>query len=160
MPPERMAGTAPDFDVAGDVYSLCAVLHELCTLEHYVPGGAVRDRDEMHARVTKGPYIDAKLRADPAYGAVPVAVSHVCRRGLSKDPKERFASATELHDALQRWFEGRAPVVCPRTAIQRGLCGVNHFLNRHRLAGPALVLVVALTCLAAVVFSAVTLLRR
>jgi serine/threonine protein kinase len=29
MPPERMAGTAPDFDVAGDVYSLCAVLYEL-----------------------------------------------------------------------------------------------------------------------------------
>ena len=48
------------------------------------------------------------------------------------------SDADDIGDALQLWLEGRAPVVCPRTAIQRALFGWGRFLNRHRLLGPAL----------------------
>jgi serine/threonine protein kinase len=135
MSPERLTNTADRFDVPGDVYGLTAVLYELLTLTHYVSAGPTGDRDVMHDRVRNNRYVDAKLRADPAHGTVPPALSHVCRRGLI-DRSIRDAAA--LHDALQRWLEGRAPVVCPRTAIQRALCSWNRFLDHHRLAGPAL----------------------
>jgi serine/threonine protein kinase len=160
MSPERLSGRAPEFDVDGDLYGLCAVLYELLTLEHYVTGGPVGDRQAMYERVLGNRYVEAKMHRDPVHGAVPPALSHILKRGLGRDRAARFQSADELYDALQRWIEGRAPVACPRTAIQRVLCGWGHFLDRHRIAGPAATFLGALAVLSCVLYTLVTLFSR
>jgi serine/threonine-protein kinase len=150
MTPERLTASAPEFDTEGDVYALVAVLYELLTLHHHVAEGPSDDRDLMHHRLSTNRHVDAKLR-----GGVPPALSHLCRRGLVD---RTLRDAASLHDALQLWLEGRAPVVCPRTAIQRVLCAWSRFLDRHRIAGPALTFLVAVLCVAALAFSAAALL--
>ena len=78
---------------------------------------------------------------------------------LSKVAAERFDSAPALSDALQDWVEGRAPVVCPRTAIQSALCSYGRYVDRHRLLGPVTTALVALTALLSTVFTVATLIR-
>ncbi len=160
MSPERFAADAPAFDPKSDVYALVAVLYEVMTLRHYIRKlSDARDPESLRRQIQDNPYVDAKLIADPVSGAVPPAISHLCRRGLSGNAGARFTSAAELEEALQRWLEGRAPVVCPRTAIQSGLCSYSRFVDRNRLAGPVVTAVIALGALAAVGHSLWVLLR-
>jgi hypothetical protein len=86
---------------------------------------------------------------------VPPALAHICRRGLID---RTLIGADALREALQRWLEGRAPVVCPRTAIQRVLCGFSRFLDRNRILGPAMTLLVLAVLLASLGFTALRLL--
>jgi hypothetical protein len=108
----------------------------------------------MHDRVKNSRYVDAKLRSDPMHGPVPPALSHICRRGLVA---RELRDTAALNEALQAWVEGRSPVVCPRTAIQRVLCGWSRFLNRYRIAGPALSFLVVAVLVACVAFTVVSL---
>jgi serine/threonine protein kinase len=157
MSPERLAGKAPRFDPASDVYSLSAVLYELLTLHYYVGGGASSDPDAMLALLDANELVKAKHFASPELGSVPPALSHVCDKGLARDPAQRFQSAAELEQALERWLSGRAPVACPRTAIQSGLCASNRFLDRHMVLGPVLFAGLALLVLGAIAYTVVDL---
>jgi hypothetical protein len=103
-------------------------------------------------------YVEAKHFANPVHGSVPPALSHVCQKGLSLRAEDRFQSARELEAALQLWLEGRAPVVCPRTAIQSALCGYNRFLDRHLLLGPMLTGIAAIVVLASLIYTVASLL--
>ena len=156
MSPERIHATAPEFDIDGDVYSLCAVMYELLTLRHYVSAGPTNDRDIMFERVRDNRYVDAKHHADPVHGSVPPALSHVCRAGLVE---RSIRTATQLDEALQRWIEGRAPVVCPRTAIQRVLCAWIRFLDAHIIAGPALTFLVLAIFVVGIIVASLALVR-
>jgi hypothetical protein len=153
MSPDRLLGQAPDFDPHGDIYSLVAVLYEFLTLHHYVKEGPSSDREEMARRIAKNRYVEAKRYSDPVHGAVPPAPGYICKRELRPGSKERFGSAQELHDALQLWVEGRAPVVCPRTFIQSFLCKYGRFVNRFRILAPALTFIGVAMVVASLAFS-------
>ena len=58
-------------------------------------------------------------------------LSWFLKKGLAKDPAERFQSATEMLERLARRAEGDIPVQCPVTLMLR-LNGVwNRFVSRH-----------------------------
>ncbi len=130
MAPERYA-SAPA-DRRSDVYALACVLYEMLTGRTPFRG---RDLPTLMYQVTQTEP-DSCRRHSPQ---VPVALDEVVRRGLAKDPAQRFASAGEMaraaEDALARRI---APVAAPaptapgRTALRyvarsdRGLVSQNN----------------------------------
>ncbi len=79
---------------------------------------------------------DAEAFYDPRNGRVPRVLSRALRRGLAKDPAARLQSAAELDLALARWQTGCGPVVCPGTALQRGMAGYTRWIDRRPLLVP------------------------
>lgn len=150
--PERMI-TSEDATPNSDVYSLCAVLYELLSLEHYLGEGAIGNVVTVMDHVLNSPRRSAERHYDPVNGRVPRTLSQICRKGLSLEPASRYQSAGELREALQRWVEGRIPMVCPGTTMQRGLAGLSRLIDLHPVGMPA-VIIVALSATATVVVMA------
>jgi tetratricopeptide (TPR) repeat protein len=91
MAPER-AFEGHD-DAKSDQFGFCVTLHRALYGEPPFPSGSLQT------------YLDALLRdpaPPPAGTRVPPAFQAVIRRGLSRDPVDRFASMTELLAALDR----------------------------------------------------------
>jgi eukaryotic-like serine/threonine-protein kinase len=147
MAPEQAQGLAAD--ARSDVYSLTAVLYELLSLTHYLgraqPGGS--GQWGLLRRVIEEAPADAESHVDPVAGRVPRMLSRLCRRGLNKDPRRRFQSARELEESLQSWQEGCGPLVCPGTALQRGMTGGVRWIDRHPRLAPALIIAVLVALL-------------
>ena len=97
MAPERFRGvTSP----LGDVYSLGATLYELLALK---PAFAERDQARLSEQITHQPPVplrdhDRRISRD---------LETLVMKALAKDARDRFASAAELADELQRYLESR-----------------------------------------------------
>ncbi|MCI0704307.1 MAG: serine/threonine protein kinase [Planctomycetia bacterium] len=92
MCPEQAAGE-PVADPRGDIYSLGAVAFFLLTGRP--PFVATSVGKLLSAHLTQPAPFVTEVRAD-----VPADLAAVVAKCLAKDPKERFASATELESAL------------------------------------------------------------
>jgi len=131
MAPEQVR--TGEVSARSDVYSLTAVLYELLTLHYYL--GPVEPEELLYAIVAREP-VPAESHRDPLNGRVPRSLSKICERGLAKDPAQRYASAGELEEALERWLEGRAPIVCPGTCMQRVLRRWSYWIDQHPFLVP------------------------
>jgi serine/threonine-protein kinase len=131
-------------DARADVYSLAAVAYELLSLEYYLE---LADRPSvlnLLVAVANTPPRPAESHVSKANGRVPRILSRVLEKALRKAPEERYQTALELEQALQRWFEGTAPIVCPGTAMQRMLARWINVTDRHPVLVPVVSFVVAL----------------
>lgn len=90
-PPERLNGVSTG-DVIGDVYSLASTLYFVLTGS--APFGTTKDGGAagLIERIVKQPV--------PDNDALPRPVVQVFRRAMSKDPAERYRTATDLANAL------------------------------------------------------------
>ena len=140
MAPERIVDATLDATPSSDIYSLCAVLYELLSLEHYLGDAATKAEPVIAYHILKEPRVSAESHFHPTHGRVPRTLSHICAKGLALEPEDRFTSVAELREVLQRWVEGKIPMVCPGTTIQRGLATISRGIDRHPVAGPALIL--------------------
>ena len=86
-----------------DVYGLGGLLHSLLTGEPPVQGDSIT---QLLARVLSPEPIDSprKLRPD-----VPSELEHICQKCLRKDPRDRYATAGEVVQALQDCRPAREP---------------------------------------------------
>ncbi|TAJ25132.1 MAG: tetratricopeptide repeat protein, partial [Planctomycetota bacterium] len=117
MAPEQVAGSPSALDARVDVYALCALLYELLALQppFAATGGASAAR-VLHAIQHQEP---APLCA--RVPELPRALETIVHQGLAKAPRERYASATELADDLER-FLAFAPIRAkPPSAARRAL---------------------------------------
>ncbi len=97
MAPERFRGvTSP----LGDVYSLGATLYELLTLKPAFP-----ERDE--ARLIDQIVHESPVPLRQHDHRIPRDLETLVQKALAKEPKDRFATAGELGDELQRYLESR-----------------------------------------------------
>ncbi|MDB5309164.1 MAG: hypothetical protein JWO38_3366 [Gemmataceae bacterium] len=109
MSPEQAAGDRRRLDHRTDVYSLAATLYEL------LAGRPAFDAEDPLALVRQIAEDDPPpLRAaDPA---VPADLETILFRALQKDPRDRYATAAEFADDLDRFAAG-VPVLARRPSV-------------------------------------------
>jgi predicted Ser/Thr protein kinase len=119
MPPEQAKGQG--VDARADVYSAGATLYACLTgvppfqgdSVFAVIAGVMRNEPEPPRAL------------DPS---VPPALEAIALKCLEKDPAERYATAAELADDLERWLAGEAVTARERTSLEEAA----RSLKRHR----------------------------
>jgi tetratricopeptide (TPR) repeat protein len=99
MAPEQAAGRGALVTTATDVYGLCAVLYATLTGVNPFKADSVMD---TLARVLEQPP-DPPSRINHK---IPRDLEAICLKGLEKEPRRRYASASELADDLRHWLAG------------------------------------------------------
>lgn len=100
MSPEQALGR--DLDPRSDLYSLGVVLYEMLTGGVPFTGASPTAVSLMH--VNEEPRPPAEVEPD-----VPAGINALVMKLLAKDPAQRYGSATELVENLDRVSEGLAP---------------------------------------------------
>jgi serine/threonine protein kinase len=100
LAPEQ-ALNSHEVDHRADIYSLGCTLYFLLTGHPPFPEGTLPQR--LMAHQTQEPASILVDRPDAPPGLV-----EICGRMMSKKAKDRYATATEVRDALRAWIEGRA----------------------------------------------------
>ena len=99
MAPEQFAGRP--IDARADVFSLGAVLFEILTLEPLLMEATLRARSAGGV-----PLWDARPSARAPERQVPPEFDRICVRATATAPEKRYASARELHDAIEAYLGG------------------------------------------------------
>jgi tetratricopeptide (TPR) repeat protein len=123
MPPEQAFVRHGLVDHRADIYGLGATLYELLTGR---PAFGESNRvDLFYAIATDEPTPPRHLDR-----SIPQELETIALKCLSKDPSDRYATATELADDLRRWLNGRPVHARPLPARKR----VVRWAGRHRTA--------------------------
>jgi serine/threonine-protein kinase len=152
MSPEQARGER--VDARTDVYSLCLLFHELLCLRH--PFADKETLTQMVLAVTTEPTPLTSFVRSEYQPPVPADLGWFVKKGVAKDPAERYSSAAEMLDRLARRAEGDIPVQCPIT-FQKKLSHLwSRFADRH----PMVTLVAALAVFAVFFAGIVSLVRH
>jgi tetratricopeptide (TPR) repeat protein len=142
MSPEQALAKRVVVDQRTDVYSLGVTLYELLTLEPAFPGS---DRQELLRQIAfEEPRTPRRINK-----AIPVELETIVLKAMEKNPAERYGTAQELADDLERWLKDE-PIRARRpTVVQR----LRRWSRRHKpvvagLAAGLLTLLVVGTVLA------------
>jgi eukaryotic-like serine/threonine-protein kinase len=100
MAPEQVQG-ADDLDGRTDIFGLGAILFEVLTLEPLFP---VRPVMQMLSATLVGADARCSVRA-PEKNVAPELES-ICVKATAPTPEGRFATAREMHDAIERFLAG------------------------------------------------------
>jgi serine/threonine protein kinase len=119
--PEQALGRPGLVDHRSDVYSLGATLYELLTLQPIFTG---HDRHELLRQIAnEDPRSPRSLNP-----AIPVELETILLKALAKETSERYTSAQELAEDLQRFLEDR-PIRARRPTL---LENATRWARRHR----------------------------
>jgi eukaryotic-like serine/threonine-protein kinase len=133
--PEQVLARRGVVDHRSDVYSLGATLYELLTLRPIFGG---TDRIELVRQIAE----DEPLNPCSLHPSTPRELETVVLRSLAKDPAERYGTAGEMADDLQRFLDNR-PVLARRPSAGERL---RRIARRHpSLVVAGLVALVLLT---------------
>lgn len=102
MAPEQARADYKNVWAATDVFSLGAILYEMLTL-HPPYRGKNQLATLMQALKCQ---IEPPQKRAP-YRSIPADLEAICLKALNKDPRDRYASAKELHDELDAFVQGR-----------------------------------------------------
>jgi serine/threonine protein kinase/WD40 repeat protein len=112
MSPEQALAQRIGVDHRTDIYSLGATLYELLTLTPAFPGN---DRQELLRQIA----FDEPRLPRQVNPAIPVDIETIVLKAMEKNPAERYATAQELADDLQRFLKDE-PIRAKRaTLVQR-----------------------------------------
>jgi serine/threonine protein kinase/WD40 repeat protein len=136
MPPEQAAGRLDELGPASDVYSLGATLYCLLTGKPPFDGPAA---GAVIAAVQKGEF----PRPRQVNPRVPPALEAVCLRAMALRPADRYGSARELADEVERWLADEPVRAWPEPWTAR----LSRWTRRNR-AALSLVALVLMTALA------------
>src|SRR5262249_17528657 len=96
MAPEQAEGRLHDIDQRTDVFGLGAMFFEILTGQ---PPFVGRDTMEVLKQAIRGePPSPREL-----WPEIPAALEVICLKAMAKDPQQRYASASDLAQEVQRW---------------------------------------------------------
>ena len=144
MSPEQAAGKRGVLDHRTDIYSLGATLYEIVTLQPAVPG---TDRQDILRHIAEQEPIAPQTRADKC----PRDLETIILKSLSKEPRDRYATALQLADDLTRFLESR-PIEARRPGLAQSMV---KWTRRHR----TVVTTAAITFLLSLLVSVVSIAR-
>jgi serine/threonine-protein kinase len=101
MAPEQARGRPDLVDKRSDVYGLGAILYETLTGEPPFSGA---DAPEVLRRVVQEPVVPPRQRVP----RTPPGLEAVCLKALAKGPEDRYPSARDLAQDVQRWLADEA----------------------------------------------------
>jgi eukaryotic-like serine/threonine-protein kinase len=127
MSPEQSRGEP--IDERSDVYSLSVLLYEFLTLQHPLDGKTTLSA-MLHA-ISHEPPTLAGAVSHPHQPSVAMDLSWFLRKGLAKNPAERYESVAAMITRLERRAEGIIPIQCHITFMKRVSNGVGRFIDRH-----------------------------
>ena len=121
MSPEQALGQIALIDHRTDIYSLGVTLYELLTLEAAFPG------DEGPALIR---HIERNEPRPPRQlqPKIPADLQTVVLKAMAKRREDRYATAREFADDLQRVLDGKPTVARPPTLLDR----TARWAQRHR----------------------------
>jgi serine/threonine protein kinase/Flp pilus assembly protein TadD len=123
MSPEQALANREVIDHRTDVYSLGATLYELLTLRPAFEG---QDRQELLRQIAfEEPTAPRKLER-----GIPAELETIVLKALEKNPAQRYASAQELADDLERFLRNE-PIRARRPSLGQRL---RKWGRRHRAA--------------------------
>ncbi len=134
MSPEQALGQGGLVDHRTDVYSLGVTLYELATLHH--PAG---DATDAQLVIDRRRYASKPLRHWNRH--IPVDFQTIVLKAIAEFPHERYATAQQFADDLQRFLEGQPILASPPSVLTRA----GKWIGRHRsvaYAAAAVLLVV------------------
>ena len=147
MSPEQASGRLDQLGPASDVYSLGATLYTLLTGR--APFESEVGVGELLKRVTAGDFLPPRQIS----AAVPKPLEAICLKSMAVKPADRYASPAQLRDDLEHWLADEPVSAVTDTVIER----VARFTRKHRswalAAAVALLLVAAVSIVAAVLIN-------
>ena len=129
MSPEQSRGEL--VDERCDVYSLSLLLYELLTLQH--PLEKKGTLDAVLEGISKDPIPSVIAICDAGPDRIPAELGHFIRRGLAKDPSDRFPNVEAMLDRLRARAMGDIPIECPVTLMKSLTARWSRFVDRHPL---------------------------
>jgi tetratricopeptide (TPR) repeat protein/tRNA A-37 threonylcarbamoyl transferase component Bud32 len=121
MSPEQALGNRAGVDHRTDIYSLGATLYEMLTLEPAVRGS---DRQELLRQIAS----EETRPPRQLNKTIPADLETIVLRAIEKNPDERFATAQQLADDLQRFLKDE-PIRARRPTLLHRL---KKWARRHK----------------------------
>jgi serine/threonine protein kinase/Flp pilus assembly protein TadD len=123
MSPEQALGQRVLLDHRTDIYSLGVTLYELLTLEPVFDG---RDRQELLRQVAA----EEPRRPRNVNKAIPAELETIVLKAMEKNPADRYATAQQLADDLQRYLKDEPIRATPPRLVHK----LKKWTRRHRAA--------------------------
>lgn len=136
MSPEQASGNINAVDARSDLYSATVLFHEFLSLRHYLTDYETFQQLIIAILSERFPYMRLVFIRHPRHPVPPAELLHFVARGLQKDPAQRYATAAEMVEELQRIRDGRCRVSCPATLARRSVNGVSNFIGRFPKLSP------------------------
>ena len=138
MSPEQATGRVDRIGPASDVYCLGATLYHLLTGK---PPVTDKSLDRILDRVEHG---DITAPHD-AHADVPKPLSAICQKAMAVRPADRYATAGELAEDIERWLADEPVSVFDEPLMVR----LGRWTRRHRVLATSSVVAFALLIVAA-----------
>ncbi len=142
MAPEQAKGQQALIGPASDQYSLGAVLYEMCCGQQPFSGPP----GMVLSLVRSGEEPVSSRRVNPE---IPVDLEAICRKAMSKAPRDRYDSCGAMADDLRRWLDGEVIHARRLNVTQRAM----HWCRRNPLVAGSAASVAIVMVLATVVSS-------